>query len=42
MDGKGQFTYVERPGVSADDGSLGQIDPRVYGTPAMPLPPAAS
>lgn len=41
-DGNGTFTYVERPGNSNDHGSLSQVDPRVYGTPAMPVPPAAA
>jgi Mn-containing catalase len=42
-DGKGTFTYVERPpAYSQDQGLLSQIDPRVYGTPAMPVPPAST
>ena len=41
-DGKGSFTYVEQPTGSNDDGSLSQVDPRSYGTPAMPVPPAAA
>jgi Mn-containing catalase len=41
-DGKGTFTYVEQPSASNDDGSLAQVDPRAYGTPAMPVPPAAA
>lgn len=42
-DGKGQFTYVDRPpAYTEDEGQLSQIDPRVYGTPAMPVPPAAA
>jgi Mn-containing catalase len=41
-DGKGQLSYVAKPKHSGDDGTLAQIDPRVYGTPAMPVPPAAA
>jgi len=42
-DGKGQFTYVANPpAFTEDEGRLSQIDPRVYGTPAMPVPPAAA
>jgi Mn-containing catalase len=40
-DGKGQFTYVENPPGSTDTGDLAQVDPRAYGTPAMPVPAAA-
>jgi Mn-containing catalase len=42
IDGKGQFSYVENPPASNDDGVLAQVDPRVYGTPAKPVPPAAA
>ncbi|MDQ4137113.1 MAG: manganese catalase family protein [Pseudomonadota bacterium] len=41
-DGKGSFKYVEKPSASNDDGSLSPIDPRVYGTPPMPVPAAAA
>jgi Mn-containing catalase len=41
-DGKGSFTYVEKPSASNDDGSLAPIDPRVYGTPPMPVPAIAA
>ena len=41
-DGKGTFTYVEQPVGSADEGLLSQVDPRGYGTPAAPVPPAAA
>jgi Mn-containing catalase len=42
-DGKGTFSYVENPpAFSNDDGSLAQVDPRVYGTPVQPVPPAAA
>lgn len=41
-DGKGTLTYVERPQHSNDDGKLGQVDPRTYGTPIEPVPPIAA
>ena len=42
-DGKGQFEYLADPApLSTDDGLLGQVDPRLYGTPKMPVPPAAA
>ncbi len=42
-DGRGTFTYVAAPGpMTEDEGDLGQVDPRGYGTPAMPVPPAAA
>jgi Mn-containing catalase len=42
-DGKGQFSYVDRPpAYTEDEGRLGQVDPRVYCTPAMPVLPAAA
>jgi Mn-containing catalase len=41
-DGKGTLTYVERPQHSNDDGKLGQVDPRTYGTPVEPVPPIAA
>ncbi|HYG88729.1 MAG TPA: manganese catalase family protein [Azospirillum sp.] len=40
-DGKGQVQYVDRPAASTDTADLGQVDPRVYGTPRMPVPPVA-
>ncbi len=41
-DGKGQFEYLANPApMSSDTGQLGQVDPRMYGTPAMPVPKAA-
>ena len=42
IDGKGVFTAAPLTALADDQGLLGQVDPRVYGTPAMPLPPAAS
>ena len=41
-DGKSNLTYIETPKHSNDDGRLEQVDPRIYGTPAMPVPPAAA
>lgn len=42
-DGKGNFTYVETPpAYSRDEGELSQLDPRVYGTPAMPTPKSST
>jgi Mn-containing catalase len=42
-DGKGTFTYVENPpAYSEDEGQLSPVDPRTYGTPPMPVPPAAA
>jgi Mn-containing catalase len=33
FDGEGEITYVERPMTSSDQGLLGPVDPRAYGTP---------
>jgi Mn-containing catalase len=42
-DGKGTFTYVDRPpAYTEDEGLLNPVDPRTYGTPPMPVPPAAA
>ena len=42
-DGKGEFTYVDRPpAYTEDEGQLNPVDPRTYGTPPMPVPPAAA
>ncbi|GEO12818.1 manganese catalase family protein [Microvirga aerophila] len=42
-DGKGTFTYVDRPpAYTEDEGLLKPVDPRMYGTPPMPVPPAAA
>jgi len=41
-DGKGEFKYVETPPAWGVVPELGQTDPRLYGTPKMPVPPAAS
>jgi Mn-containing catalase len=43
IDGKGQFEYVRNPGPLSNDAlGLGEVDPRLYGTPKQPVPPAAS
>jgi Mn-containing catalase len=42
MDGKGTFTYAKLKPLTDDQGLLNQVDPRVYGTPAMPVPPIAA
>jgi Mn-containing catalase len=35
-DGKGSFDYIENPGpLSEDDGTLGPVDPRLFGTPKV-------
>lgn len=42
-DGKGTFTYVDRPpAFTEDEGLLNPVDPRTYGTPPAPVPPAAA
>jgi Mn-containing catalase len=41
-DGKGQFSYAPLEPLVEDRGQLSQVDPRTYGTPAMPVPPAAT
>jgi Mn-containing catalase len=41
-DGKGQFEYLASPRpMSADEGMLNPVDPRLYGTPPMPVPKSA-
>jgi Mn-containing catalase len=42
IDGKGTFTYTKIKPLTQDEGLLGQVDPRTYGTPAMPVPPMAA
>ena len=42
VDGKGQFTYARIEALTDDEGLLGQVDPRTYGTPASPLPAQAA
>jgi Mn-containing catalase len=42
-DGKGNFEYLASPApLSTDEGALGPIDPRIYGTPKLPSPPTAA
>lgn len=42
-DGLGEFQYVADPRpMSQDTGQLGQVDPRLYGTPVAPVPPIAA
>ena len=42
MDGRGEFGYAQLKPLADDKGLLGQVDPRTYGTPAQPVPPAAA
>src|SRR3954471_9874532 len=42
VDGKGQFTYARIKALTNDEGMLGQVDPRTYGTPAVPVPAQAA
>jgi Mn-containing catalase len=39
-DGRGEFKYVETPQPLGEIPYPGQVDPRVRGTPAAPLPPS--
>ena len=41
-DGRGQFSTEPITAMGGDDGRLSQVDPRTYGTPAMPVKPSAS
>ena len=41
-DGKGTFTTEPIAPLADDDGMLGPVDPRTYGTPQKPVPPAAA
>ena len=41
-DGKGEFEYVADPQPMGDAAELGVVDPRLHGTPKMPVSPAAS
>jgi Mn-containing catalase len=38
IDGKGQFEYLDKPLPLGPEPELAQVDPRVHGTPAMPVP----
>jgi Mn-containing catalase len=40
-DGSGAFEYLESPGPLGPEPELGQVDPRLHGTPEMPVPPVA-
>jgi Mn-containing catalase len=42
VDGKGQFSYAKIKALTEDEGKLGQVDPRTYGTPAVPAPAQAA
>jgi Mn-containing catalase len=42
VDGKGTFTHAKIKPLGDDQGDLGQVDPRMYGTPAQPLPAEAA
>lgn len=42
-DGMGEFEYLANPQpLSDEEGELGPVDPRTYGTPKMPTPPSVS
>ncbi len=42
-DGNGEFVYLADPAPLTDDiGELSQPDPRLHGTPKMPMPPMSS
>lgn len=42
-DGKGTFTYVDRPpAYTEDEGQLNPVDPRTYGMAPTPVPPIAA
>lgn len=41
-DGRGTFAYAELRPLANDDGQLGETDPRMYGTPPVPVPPSAA
>jgi Mn-containing catalase len=42
-DGKGQFEYVTQPqAMGPEVEELSAVDPRLYGTPKQPTPPASS
>jgi Mn-containing catalase len=42
VDGKGQFTAARIKALTDDEGMLGQVDPRTYGTPTQPAPAQAA
>jgi Mn-containing catalase len=42
IDGRGFFSYAKIKPLTDDEGLLGEVDPRTYGTPAQPLPAQAA
>ena len=42
IDGKGEIEYVASPQPMSTAPELGQVDPRLHGTPKQPVPPVAS
>jgi Mn-containing catalase len=42
VDGKGKFSHARIKALTEDEGQLSQVDPRIYGTPAMPVPAEAA
>jgi Mn-containing catalase len=42
IDGRGFFSYAKIKPLTDDEGLLGQVDPRTYGTPAQPFPAQAA
>src|SRR5690606_7198240 len=41
-DGKGEFEYLADPRPRGPEPELGQVDPRVHGTPKVPAPPSTT
>lgn len=41
-DGKGEFEYLADPTPLGPEPELGQVDPRVHGTPKAPVPPSTT
>jgi len=41
-DGNGRFEYVAQPAPLGPEPELGMVDPRLHGTPAMPVEPVAT
>jgi Mn-containing catalase len=42
IDGRGTFTHNKIQALTTDEGLLGQVDPRTYGTPKVATPPIAA
>jgi Mn-containing catalase len=38
-DGRGQFTYLAKPSPLSEAPTLSPVDPRLHGTPPVPMPP---